>query len=260
MLRNIIVGLVTVTLTGCAADMALVPLEGQSKKNVYIEGNPAVIGYNSDQTIGVVVNPQNLNLKSDQRLRFYVLVMNLGEEDFLFDPSSTKAETSSGISLKVYSYQEIVDEIETQRNWAAVANAINAGSRSYRAGQAGTTYHSGNAYTTGSYNAFGSDENYLGNYSGSTTYYGTSYNAGEAQRAREQARAQNQADMQRTQQAYEINMAAASSVLKKSTVFPNANIAGFIVVEQPENEQQIKLTTFVNGEPVDFDFSYMKRK
>jgi len=156
-IRIILVAILSL-LTGCATDMALIPSKGQSKQVIFQDGNPAVLGYNKDQTIGIAVRPNSLNLSSNQRLKFYVVVANLRAEPFLFDPSTIKVETASGKALKVYSYEDMVAEIKRRRAWALLENAMSAFSRGYGGGQAGTTTYQGTANTYGTYNGIGRDD------------------------------------------------------------------------------------------------------
>lgn len=249
----LIFSIVCLVLSGCASTLRVQPIAAPDQQTMYKDGKEAII---SKKRSVVAVRPSDNTYTSEQRPTFVVSVLNGTDKPIVFSTEDITA-SASGSPLKVFSYDELVAEVENQRKWAAVAAALSGMAQSMSAAQAG------NQYTYGSYNT-----SYYGNrgYSGygSGTYSGYTYNPAAA------AQAQAAANAQMNQSFDNINSSANAAlsdlsrkILKKETVLQNEWHGGYVKLQQapiPETSNSILLRVLLGDEEHSFEFMQTKVK
>ncbi len=247
----LIFGIACLVLTGCASTLRVQPVAGQDQHTIYKDGTEAIV---SKKRSVVAVRPSNNTHTSEQRPTFVVSVINGTDKPIVFSTENITA-SASGSPLKVFSYDELVAEVENQRMWAAVGAALSGAAQSFSAAQAG------NQYTYGSYNT-----GYYGNRGYSGFGYGTypayTYNPGAA------AQAQATANAQMNQNLENINSSANAAlsnlrqnILKKETVFPDESHGGYVKLQEapvPETSNSILLKVLLGDEEHSFEFIQTK--
>lgn len=245
--------LVCLALSGCASTIRVQPIAGPDQQTMYKDGTEAII---SKKRSVVAVRPSTNTYTSEQRPTFVVSVLNGTDKPIVFSTENITA-SASGSALKVFSYDELVAEVENQRKWAAVAAALSGVAQSMSAAQAG------NQYTYGSYNT-----NYYGNRGYSGYGYGTysayTYNPAAAAQAQAAANAQMNQNFENINSSANAALADLSrTILKKETVLPNEWHGGFVKLQQappPEISNSILLKVLFGDEEHSFEFTQTKVK
>ena len=208
----------------------------------------------------VSIAPEVEKVASGARGSFVLAVKNGTNQDLLFSPenilATTKNSKDGSISaLKVFTYNELVEEEETRQAWAAFGAALQGAADQMNAANAGysNTYgtYSGSAYSNYGTSAYG-----YGTYSSST------YDYGAVQAAQSTAQAQSDARMARLRSEGEANLRQlAATILKKQTVFPGSWHGGLAEIQLPEiteDYQTIDVVVDVGGEEHTFIFAQQK--
>lgn len=240
-------------LSGCASTLRVQPVAGPDQTTMYKDGTEAII---SKKRSVVVLRPSANTYTSEQRPTFVVSVLNGTDKPVVFSTEDITASVA-GTPLKVFSYDELVAEVENKRKWAAVAAALAGAAQSMSAAQAG------NQYTYGSYNtSYYGNRGYYG--SGYGTYSGYTYNPAAA------AQAQAAANAQMNQNFENINSSANAAlsdlgrtILKKETVLPNEWYGGYLKLQQtpiPDSSNTISLKVLFGEEEHLFEFTQTKIK
>lgn len=191
----------------------------------------------------VAIRPSSSTFESSERPNIIISVLNKTNESFNFSTENISA-TTNGKDLKIYTYEELAEEVKDAEMWAAIAAALNGAAKSMNASNAGYTHHSGTynstTYGTG-YNAYGSG-----------SYSGYSYDAAAVQQAQATANAETQAEMQaiknKTENALNI---LNSTILRKTTVMPNTWHGGYISLDKLANTKQpqnIRIVVTINND------------
>lgn len=236
---------------GCATYGLITATPIENQKAIFKDGKKSVISMKKNI---VIVTPLEEKFPSDQRGDFLIEVKNGSRHDFLFSTDnisakSTDPESSGEISLKIFSYEDLVKEEQDRQTWAAVAAALQGVSDSVQAQNAGYS----KTYGTYTYGTSG-----YGSYSSST------YNYAEAQAAQSQANADSDARFARIEEEGRTNMRDLSStVLKKETIFPNAWYGGIVKIKSPTVTEvlgKLTMTIVVGHETHVFNFTYSKIK
>lgn len=249
----LIFSIVCLALSGCASTLRVQPVAGPDQQTMYIDGTEAIV---SKKRSVVAVRPSSNTYTSEQRPTFIVSVFNGTEKPIVFSTEDITA-SAAGTLLKVFSYDELVAEVENQRNRAVVAAALSAMAQSMIAAQAG------NQYTYGSYNTnYYSSQGYSGY--GYGTYSAYTYNPAAA------VQAQAAANTQAIQNLEYINASADAAlsdlrrkILKKKTVLPNEWHGGYFKLQQapiPEISNSILLKILFGDEAHSFEFMQTKVK
>ncbi|MBI4799771.1 MAG: hypothetical protein HY794_13795 [Desulfarculus sp.] len=218
---------------------------------MFKDGTEAII---SGKRSIVAVRPSANTYTSRQRPTFIVSVFNRADKPIVFSTEDISASVA-GSPLKVFTYDELVAEIEKQRKMAAIAAALAGASQAMNAAQAGTQYHYG-SYNTSYYGGSG---NYVSGYG---TYSGYTYNPAAA------AQAQAAANAQMTENLSNINASAnvalsdlGRTILKKESVLPHAWYGGLVEVQQtpvPDSSNIIYLKVIFDDEEHNFEFTQTK--
>jgi hypothetical protein len=240
-------------LQGCASTLKMDPQALDGQQEVYHEGVEAVI---SPKKALVALRPTATTYSSEGRPTIVVSVLNGTKESFNFSTEDIQVFVDE-VPHRVFTYDELVAEVKRKQTWAAVAAALNGAAQSMNAANAGYSYQSGttNAYA---YDNYGNSAYGYGSYSGYT------YNAAAAQQARATANSQTQANMQAIKNQTEQSLGALSStMLKKTTVMPQAWHGGYVTINKIQNAAQpheIKVVITAAGEEHEFLFNHFKVK
>lgn len=238
-------------LQGCASTLKLDPQALDGQQEVYQEGVEAII---SPKKALVAIRPSANTYSSEGRPTIVVTVLNGTDESFNFSTEDMQVFVDEA-PHKVFTYDELVAEVKRKQAWAAFAAALNGAAQSMNAANAGYTYNSG------SYNAYAYD-NYGNRAYGYGSYSGYTYNAAAAQQAQATANAQTQANMQAIRNQTEQSLSSLSTtMLKKTTVLPQAWHGGYVTIDKISNANQpheIRVVVTVAGEEHKFLFKHFK--
>lgn len=255
----------SVVLVGCASPIRTDPEIADGQERIYRDGLPALV---SRKQHVVLVSPTTTVREGKERLRLIVSVANTSTTSLVVDTSNFSAMVD-GRPLKVFTHDEIAQELKTRQAWAAFAvalgGAMQAASAQQQASYASTsgTY---NSNTTGNFNAYGSRSNVYGSFNATTsgTYSGWTYNPAAGQAAAAAVNAKTEADMARLQAEGQGALnEAARTMLKRTTVFPRTSHGGQIVLgefEVPETGSTLELIATVQGETHTFRFTQQRQK
>lgn len=238
-------------LQGCATTLSLNPIAIEGQKEIYQEGTKTLI---SPKKSLVAIRPSTNTYQSVQRPVLVVSVLNGTDKPFNFSTEDIEVYVDNN-PLKVFTYDELVAEVEKQRAFAAFAVALGGVAQSINAANSGYTYHSG-TYNSSYYSNYGYSGYGYGSYSG------YSYNPSAALQAQSTANTQMLTNMaviksQTNQALNEIG----STILKKSTVFPQKIHGGYIKLDKiPVTKEINNISVKINagGEIHDFNFQLMQ--
>jgi len=214
--------LFAVVLQGCVSTLTVHPNKAEGQVVFYVDGSPVL---QSTQTNVVRIAQITGSFRANQFPEFMVAVINGSDEPFDFSPEDVTARTNAG-PLTVFTYEDIVKQIEAERIGRAIGAAFSAYGRGYQAAQAGNTYHYGSAFATGP------GGHAYGNYSG------YSYNYGAAAEAQAHAQAQTQRESNAIRVDVERKLSEANSIiLKRQTIFPGTVHIGVVRLDKIEDWQ-----------------------
>jgi hypothetical protein len=228
-------------LQGCSTTLKLDPVTSGEQKEIFQGGTRTLI---SAKKSLVTIRPSANSYQSEQRPSLVVSVTNGTDESYNFSPNNISASVN-GQSVKVFTYEELVAEVNRKQAWAVVAAALAGAAQSYSAANSGYTYNS-------SYYGSGYGGNRYAPYSGYT------YNSAAVQQAQATTNAQNQANMAaiKTQTDEALNR-LSSTILRKETVFPQKTFGGYITLDKfpvPDSANEVTLNVSVGGEVHQFKF------
>ncbi|HEY9129071.1 MAG TPA: membrane lipoprotein lipid attachment site-containing protein [Sulfurovum sp.] len=227
-MKKIILGILAVALlSGCGSNLKLTPEPQKGQKKVFNNGNEVVV---SSKRSSVLLSSLTPTYKSNTKPKIFIGLKNRTSKSFNFSTENVQAFVD-GKPHKIYTYEELADEIETSKKWAAVGAALSGMGRSMSAANAGTTYHSG-TYNSSSYNTYGTNSYSSGSYSG------YSYNSAATQQARDASNAQTQADFKAIKDKEQASLNSINGVVRKTTISPNRFYSGTIVLESMENPKE----------------------
>lgn len=226
-------------LSGCATVVKLTPHAFDSQSVIYNQGKQLIVSPQKNiVAVGIVSGKQIL---AGKRADFVVIVDNIENQPFHFSTENITARCQTK-QLKVYSYEELVAEIESQRKWAIIAAALYAAAGTMQASQAGQQYN---------YGTYRTNTGQLGTYSGYT------YNAAAAQQAQAQVNMQTQQFMDNMNKSYNSNIGdIENKILQKTTIFPGSRHGGVVKIEIPEKteDQYLNITVESNEDIHNFSF------
>lgn len=225
---------VALALSGCASNDRISLVADQSQQALTRDGVPALV---SSKRQVVMLRPASSVVQSRGRPTFVVAVYNPGKRPVEFHAAGISAQLNSAASgpasIHVYSYEELVGEVQRKQRWAAFGAALQGVGASMAAANAGYTrttgLYSGNTYGryTGSLN---------GSYSASTTgsFSATTYDSGRAYAAQQYASAQTAANFAAIEaQGRQALDSLQGSILKDNTVLPGEWVGGIVVLDAP---------------------------
>ena len=220
---------------------------------MYKDGTEVIL---SKKRSVVAIRPSANTYRSEQRPTFVVSVLNTTDRPITFSTENIVASVG-GAPLKVFTYEELVAEVESQRTWAVIGAALSGAAASMNAAQAG------NRYTYGTYNT---------NYYGSRGYYGSgfgtysahTYDSGAAAQAQAAANAQTTLNLQNISASAETALSGLSrTILKKETIMPNGWHGGYVRIQKPpvpERANTVSITVVLDGEDHYFQFQQTRLK
>jgi hypothetical protein len=219
-------------LLGCASNARISLSAAPNQESLTRDGVPALV---SKQKYVVMLRPAAAVVRSSGRPSFVVAVYN-----------PTKAPTElrvSGISARqvgatnqavhVYTYEELIAEVERKQRWATFAAALGGAANAMAAANAGYSRTTG-VYSGRTYGTYSGALN--GSYTGSTTgiYSATTYDSGRAYAAQQMASAQTAANFAAIQaNGQQALDELQNSILKDNTVMPGEWIGGVVVLDSP---------------------------
>jgi hypothetical protein len=184
-----------------------------------------------------MLRPASSLVQSGGRPTFVVAVYNPSKRPIEFRASGISAQlnhaTKGTVTLHVYSYEELVAEVERKQRWATFGAALAGVGAAMSAANAGYTRTTG-VYSSNTYETYSGALN--GRYSGSTTgtFSATTYDPGRAYAAQQYANAQTAANFAAVEaQGRQALDALEGSILKDNTVLPGEWVGGIVVLDAP---------------------------
>jgi len=239
-------------LQGCAttSQLKLDPVASGEQKEIFQGGIKTLV---SPKRSLVIIRASANSYQSVQRPSLGVQVTNGTEESYDFGPENIRVSVN-GQSVKVFTYDELIAEVERKQESDATWAAINGIAKAMNAENAGYTDHSGtydSSYYGSGYSGYGH-----GSYSGQT------YDAAAVQQARSAGDAETRAKMAaiRTQTDETLNQ-VASAMLRKETIFPQQTFSGYILLGKlpvPDTANEVTINVSVGGESHQFHFMLTK--
>ncbi|WP_280550540.1 hypothetical protein [Halomonas sp. 11-S5] len=233
-------------LTGCASQMGIQAQPKAEQEMVYVAGQPLML---SDKKFSVAVAPSSSLAMTTEQLSFLVYLTNTYNEPVNFGPGNITASLN-GQPIRVFTHEEVISEMEGERNAQAMYAALAGMGQSISA--TGQRQHFGSMSSQ-----YYGRQGYVGQ--GSGTYSGTTYNPTAAAVAQSNIQAQTQQNISSISQSHNQEIANARAVLLATeTVFPGNRNGGYIRTEQLGESNApgtLNLTVTVGGEQHSFDFS-----
>lgn len=251
-IKLIVLCLTLISLGACAIGGEIQAVPSENQRVFYKDGRELLLSRKKNSIAGVLAGDTHIIF--GKRADFFVTAKNDSNKDVVFSTENISA-FSSGVPLKVYSYEDLRSEEETRQALALFSSSMKGVSDSIEASRAGysDTYgtYSGTVYANGvPSQSFGS-------------YSGTTYNPAAAQAAKNAA----QADSEVRFATIEHEGQARSSfldqtALKKETLFPQKWGGGFVKIDMPkatEDRQDITLVIDVAGDEHRFTLALKKK-
>lgn len=240
---------------GCAVKYNRISTLPAKNQTFFFKDGRQVIVSRKPNSIATIAASQE-KFPINTRPSFIIAVNNLSLQPVTFSTENV-AFTMEGKKLKVFSYQELVQEIEQQRRSAAMTHAlIGATGVLGAAMDGGRTYHSGTYQTQTS--IYGDNNLYTGNTAG--VYSGTTYDPLAT------LQAQNTINAQTANNIAAVNSAAdkqlnivQNRILKKETVLPNTWYGGYVRISnlaEPQTPKTIKSTISIGKDVHEFFFIF----
>ncbi len=203
----------------------------------------------------VMLRPNKAMVPGNERPAFTLAVRNGGvkpENLMISGISASQAVKGKQQQVRLYRYEELVQEEQTRQAWLAFGAALGGVGRAMSASNAGYVT------TTGSVQGYGRYGSTYG------TYSATTYDPLRAQIAQQNAAAETEADFAAIRASGEQSLAKLQmTILKDNTVMPGEWIGGTIVLAPPEYADQSPSTSYsvtVNfgGELHEFTIAHRK--
>jgi hypothetical protein len=228
-------------MQGCSTTLKLNPVASDEQNEIFQGGTKALI---STKKSLVTIRPSANSYQSGQRPSLVVSVTNGTDASYNFSPDNIRASIN-GQSVKVFTYEELVAEVNSQQAWAILGAALGSAAQSFSAANSGYTYNT-SYYSSG----------YGGNRY--TPYSSYTYNSAAVQQAQAATNAQNQANMAaiKTQTDKALDR-LSSTILRKETVFPQKTVGGYITLDKfpvPDSANEVTLNVSAGGEMHQFKF------
>jgi hypothetical protein len=226
-MRCLAVVIAVASLAGCASaeKVAFVPKNNQEA--MIRDGQAAIVSRKA--TSIVMVRPASRQFQSGSRPVYVVGVYNLGAKPTNFLTTNISAHQqikSQRVALKVFSYDELVQEERNRQVAAAIITGLAAAGNAYSASRAGYYNSSSNVYTPRG-----------GVYRVETTGFSPTANA----IAQSNAAAQNEAMISATIERGQANLAELEkTILKDNTLFPGEWYGGQLHIQSPERSDGAK--------------------
>lgn len=239
-IRSAAITVALLALGACASEYTVSPTTTEGVR--YADGVPWL---KSKKVAGEIVIAPGAR-KFSERMSFTVGAKNLSGIPANIGSENFHARTKAGKPLVTYSAAQLEHEVENRANMARLGTALGAGAQAYSAAQPTTVSSTGTVYGSGGY----------AGYTAQTQIYDPARNAA-AQAAINRQAAGNMAAINYAQSS-QINQ-IESGALKTTTLTPNGEVAGYVVVERPEfassEENAVEVSVDFNGEQHEFSFT-----
>jgi hypothetical protein len=208
---------------GCAQQQQLQMVAGPGQETAFRDGLPALV---SKRRHMVMLRPNKVLVPGNERAAFTLAVRNGGTKpENLMISGISASQTLNGKQheVRLYRYEELVQEEKTRQAWLAFGAALGGVGRAMSASNAGYVTTTGSVYGHSPYGpAYG-------------TYTATTYDPLRAQIAQQNAAAQTDADFAAIRASGERSLAQVQmTILKDNTVMPGEWIGGTIILAPPE--------------------------
>ena len=226
---------------GCASNLYFQPIDNHQQTMFYNQGMPVLL---TEKDVRVFLQPLG---NDGGRPRFVIMVFNDSDRMFDFSVENIKAKLNDQ-DIKIFTYDELKDQIEGRAKMARVLTALSGGLNSASAGMtAGYTQNSGTF------------EYYDNNSYGYGTYRGHSYNSNQAFQAQQAINQQTEAQISQIQNQESFAINNIQNILKKTTVTSGNKVAGIIVLDNLKcgATYQDKLNVLVNILEKDYVFDML---
>lgn len=220
-------------LCGCASNDHISLVADQSQQALTRDGVPALL---STKRQVVLLRPASSLIQSAGRPAFVIAVYNPGKRPVELRASGITAQLNDAggpVNLHVYSYEELVAEVQRKQKWAAFGAALQGAALAMNAANAGYT-HTNGIYSGNSYGRYSGALN--GTYSSATsgTFSATTYDPGRAFAAQQYANAQTTANFAAIQvQGRQALDQLQTAILKDNTILPGEWVGGIVVLDAP---------------------------
>lgn len=240
MKRHIFTVVFALTLQGCVTTLQMQPIKSSDQVTQYQDGAEMVI---STKTNVVGARAAQNMFRANQRPSFVITVYNRTKNPFDFSTENISARSNIA-HLKVFTHEELVEEVRRQHAAASFMTAFAGAMQSYSASMSGNQYYSGRT-------------------SSGTYYSGRTYNPAIAANAQAIANANTERNMQQINESAKQSLGElARSILKRQTVMPDTWHGGYIVTEHirlPDNGREtITLGINIGDEAHTFTFLVSK--
>ena len=246
MKKIIYIPIVGILVQGCGSSYQLDPQIQKGQNEIYISGIETVV---SKKKANVTIRSGSKTYSSEDRPQLLVSVTNKTNRPFNFSTENIRVYVD-GKPHKVYTYDELVDEVNTEEIWSQVAAGLAGAARSYNASSSAYKYNYNYNY------------NPYGTYSYPSTSY--TYDYAASQQARDAARAQTDSDMRDIQNRSAQSLAALeSTIVRKTTIQPYSTYGGYVTFENIENKQKkhdVTVLVTAAGQEHKFVFNHFKVK
>jgi hypothetical protein len=232
-------------LCGCATTIRVESIASDGQEQIYRNGVAALV---SKKNVVVAVSPAEPTRRSNQNPRFVVSMLNTSPVPIDLD-STNVAATSDGKAVHVYTYEEVVADIQRRQAIAAALTAVGGALQAASAAQAASSrsYNGTYTVTSSNYNTYGSG-----------TYSGSVYDPAAGQAAAAAVNAQTNANMAAIRANGEAALSdAAQTLLKRQTVFPQSNFGGVVMlgaIDVPDAGDLLLIRVTIGGDEHTFAF------
>jgi hypothetical protein len=216
-------------LSACSSNTRISLSAASNQESLTRDGVPALV---SKQKYVVMLKPASAVIRSSGRPAFVVAVYNPTRKPTELHVAGISARQAD-TSVHVYSYEELIAEVQRKQRWATFAAALGGAARAMNAANAGYTRTSG-IYSGQTYGTYTGSLN--GTYSASTTgvYSAATYDSSRAYAAQQMANAQTAADFARIQaNGQQALDELQNSILKDNTLLPGEWVGGVVVLDAP---------------------------
>lgn len=210
--------LLAATLAGCVAAETPKLEAGHGQQAIVRDGNPAVVSKKPASI--VIARPASRQFQVGARPSYVVAIFNAGRTPLQFSAAGVSAEqihqSGSTSNLKVFSFEELVQEEKTRQAFEALAVGLAAAGNSMSAANAGYYRSHGTVYGP----------------RGSANFTVTGYDPVAASIAQSNATMANAAMIDNAVQTGQRNMAALEGmILKDNTIMPGEWYGGRIIIQ-----------------------------
>jgi len=227
---------------GCAIKynkISTLPAKNQS--SFFKDGRQVIVSRKPNSIVTIAASQENFPVNT--RPSFIIVVNNISPQPVTFSTENV-VFTMEGKELKVFSFQELVQEIQQQRRSAATTHALIGA-----LGILGASMQGGRTYHSGTYQSQNTIE----------TYSGTTYSPLATLQAQTTFGALTANNIAAINSAAEKQLyTVQNTILKKQTVLPNTWYGGYVRIgnlAEPEAPKSIKSTITVGKDVHEFLFT-----